>query len=59
MLCFQVIHVCRNYSSFFAIHYEFTSRILVSRTGRDVPSLSRPVPGFSNDRLRVDSINRL
>ena len=43
-LYFQVI--CRNYS---AIHCEFTSSILVSGMGRDVPSLSRPVPGFSND----------
>ena len=25
------------------------SRILVSGTGRDVPLLSRPVPGFSNN----------
>ena len=26
-----------------------SSRVLVAGMGRDVPALSRPVPGFSND----------
>ena len=30
------------------------SRIIVGGTGRDIPRLSRPVPGFSNNPLSLD-----
>ena len=33
--------------------------VLVAGTGRDVPALSRPVPGFSNDRWTIDKLYRL
>ena len=32
-----------------------SSRILVGGTGRDVPPVSRPVPGFSNNHLYLFS----
>ena len=31
---------------------DVSSRVLVAGTGRDIPALSRPVPGFSNDQGR-------
>ena len=35
-----------------------SSRVLVAGTGRDVPSLSCPVPGFSNDRYEESCMLR-
>ena len=32
---------------------DVSSRILVPGTGRDIPVLSRPVPGFSNDPINL------
>ena len=31
---------------------DVSSRVLVAGTGRDIPALSRPVPGFSNARSK-------
>ena len=41
--------VCINFISSPLQISSYTSRILVPGTGRDIPALSRPVPGFSND----------
>ena len=36
---------------------DVSSHVLVAGTGRDIPALSRPVPGFSNDHMTAD-LNR-
>ena len=35
---------------------DVSSRVLGAGTGRDIPALSRPVPGFSND-LGIDTVS--
>ena len=36
--------------------HPYASRILVCGTGRDIPPESRPVPGFSNNRISKDLV---